>query len=259
MQANLRIDSDAGVSRALTRARRREVLMFLLPWVALLGCGGSRQPATSQSASEAAAGVGGLTESSPTTDGWENLLPSAGLEGYRRVPLDPLADKPVWQMRPDGSLFIDGEGAKEMLLGEREFSDGTLHVEWRFLEHQSPTPGGAAAVYNGGVYVRTALDGKSWVQLQVSMADKPPVVGDLIAQVPGRAERVEVFQTQPSAGAPVGEWNSYDVSMRGSTIELRVNGKPSVVWTSCPMVTGHIGLQAEGSPIEVRAFRFQPP
>ena len=145
-----------------------------------------------------------------------------------------------------------------MLLTEREFGDGSLHVEWRFLAPQTAVPSGASAVYNGGVYVRSALDGKSWVQLQVALAEKPPVVGDIIAHVPGRAERVDVFQTQPSAAVPIGEWNTYDVSLRGPTIALSVNGKPAATWAACPILSGHLGLQAEGSPIEVRAFRYRP-
>jgi hypothetical protein len=96
------------------------------------------------------------------------------------------------------------------------------------------------------------------VQLQVAHADKPPVVGDLIAQVPGSDKRVEVFQLDPSPAAPVGEWNTYDVSARGPNIELSVNGEPSVMWSACPIPSGHVGLQAEGSPIEVRALRFRP-
>jgi hypothetical protein len=219
------------------------------------------------SASHESSGAAPNTALEPASDGWEDLLPPADLHGFQRVPLDPLADKPVWQVRSDGSLFIDGAGAKEMLLSERELGDGALHVEWRFLASEPAAPQGSAPagappanapVYNGGVYVRTALDGKSWVQLQVSHADEPPVVGDLIAQVPGQAERVDVFQTQPSAAAPIGEWNTYDVSLKGPRIELSVNGKPAAVWTACPLPTGHVGLQAEGAPIEVRAFRYRP-
>jgi hypothetical protein len=112
--------------------------------------------------------------------------------------------------------------------------------------------------YNGGVYVRTALDGKSWVQLQVARAPNPPVVGDLIAQVPGTEQRIDVFQERASVEAPLGEWNTYEVDTRGSTIALTVNGQPTVVWSECPLASGHVGLQAEGAPIEVRALRFQP-
>lgn len=186
-------------------------------------------------------------------DEWLNLMPEPSLAGFHRVPIDPLAAKAVWQARADGSLFVDAAGAKEMLLSEREFGDGVFHVEWRFLPVE-----GTAPVYNGGVYVRTSPDGKSYVQLQVARADKPPVVGDLIAQVPGSVERVDVFQAGTSPAAAIGEWNTYDVTARGKSIELVVNGKTTVTWSDCPMPRGQLGLQAEGSPYEVRALRFKP-
>jgi hypothetical protein len=199
-----------------------------------------------------------LPSAVPGTEGaWENLLPSATLEGFRRVPIDPLASKTVWQLRPDGVLFIDGVGAKEMLLSEREFGDGRLRVEWRFLPAQPTTPDDAP-VYNGGVYVRTPLDGKSWVQLQVARAEKPPVVGDLIAQVPGKTGRIEVFQAAAAEAPPLGDWVRYDITLQGPRIELRVDGREAIVWTDCPMLTGHVGLQAEGAAIEVRSLKFQP-
>ena len=231
-----------------------------------LGCAGSTVTSPQSTPPDENGVPANTTPAELAAEGWENLLPPASLHGFKRVPLDPLADKTVWQVRSDGSLFIDGVGAKEMLLSERQLGDGSLHVEWRFLRVTPATdsapsgaaPGSAAPVYNGGVYVRTALDGKSWVQLQVSHAAEPPIVGDLIAQVPGQAERVDVFQTQPSAAAPIGEWNVYDISLRGPSIELTVNGKPAASWAACPLLTGHIGLQAEGSPIEVRAFRYRP-
>lgn len=188
---------------------------------------------------------------------WEDLLPRATLEGFRRVPIDPLASKTVWQVRPDAVLFIDGVGAKEMLLTEREYGDGQLQVEWRFLPAQA-SAAGVAPTYNGGVYVRTPLDGKSWVQLQVALAEKPPVVGDLIAQVPGRPDRLDVFQTAPGEAPAVGDWVRYDVTLRGPRVELSVNGRQTVVWNDCPMLKGHIGLQAEGAAIEVRSMRFRP-
>lgn len=218
------------------------------------------EPSPAPAASPAAPAEVVATPSAPApapAGAWENLLPSASLAGFRRVPIDPLASKAVWQVRPDGVLFIDGVGAKEMLLSEREFGDGRLQVEWRFLPGQAAAPD-AAPVYNGGVYVRTPLDGKSWVQLQVARAEKPPVVGDLIAQVPGKTERIEVFQTTSPEAPAVGDWVRYDVTLRGPRIELSVNGREAITWADCPMLTGHIGLQAEGAPIEVRSLKFQP-
>ncbi|HEX6766051.1 MAG TPA: DUF1080 domain-containing protein [Polyangiaceae bacterium] len=187
----------------------------------------------------------------------QDLMPKADLAGFRRVPIEPLASKPVWTIAADGkTLVIEGVGAKEMLLYDKELGDGVLHVEWRFRKIEETDPA-KKPWYNGGVYARTASDGKIYVQAQVAHQDKPPVVGDIIAQVPDKKERVNVYQTAASAERPIGEWNTYDLTMRGKTIELVVNGKPSVTWNDCPMPRGRIGLQAEGAVVEVRAFRYR--
>ena len=187
----------------------------------------------------------------------KDLLPKSDLAGWRRVPIEPLAQKPVWVLGSDGkTLVIEGVGAKEMLLYDQELGDGTLHVEWRFRKVEPSEPD-KKPVYNGGVYVRTSLDGKAYVQAQVAHQDKKPVVGDVIAQVPGVKERVNVYQTAASPERPVGEWNSYDLTMRGKVIDLVVNGKPTVTWNDCPMARGHVGLQAEGAVVEVRALKYR--
>jgi hypothetical protein len=186
-------------------------------------------------------------------DGWLDLLPGKDLKGWRRVPIKPLAAKPVWRVDGNGILVVDGVDAIEMLLHEREFGDGILHVEWRFRRNDDPT-----YVYNGGVYVRTALDGKSWVQAQVAHQDQRPVVGDLMGMVPGKEQRQDHFQTGPSPENPIGEWNAYQVECRGGTISLTVNGVKTATWEDCPLLRGHVGIQAEFAVVEVRAFRFKP-
>jgi len=221
--------------------------MQRMPW--LLGVLACSMPllAACQSSAPAA------SEVRPLKPAATDLLPRGGLTGWRRVPLEPLADKAVWSPSPEGLLLIDGASAKEMLLHETELGDGVLHVEWRFRPQAVDKP-----TYNGGVYVRTALDGKAWVQLQVAHLDKPPVSGDLIAQVPGQEKRVEVFQAGNNPVHPPGEWNTYDVTLRGPTISVDLNGQHTVTWSDCPLARGHVGLQAEGAWIEVRSFSFQP-
>jgi hypothetical protein len=195
-----------------------------------------------------------LLAAAPADDAWVDLFPGKDLKGWRRVPIKPLADKPVWTLSEDGkTLVVDGVGATEMLLHEKEVADGTLHVEWRWRKHADPK-----LAYNGGVYVRTASDGKTWVQAQVARADKAPVVGDLMGMIPGDEKRQDHFQKGPSPEAPLGEWNSYDVTCKGGRIELSVNGKPTAVWESCPLLKGHVGIQAEFGVIEVRAIKFKP-
>ncbi len=188
--------------------------------------------------------------------GWTDLMPGKDLKGWKRVPIDPLAAKPVWSVSGDGKLLlVDGVDAKEMLLYEKELGDGVLHVEWRFRKQEGPK-----AVYNGGVYVRTSMDGKAWVQAQVAHQEKPPVVGDLFADVlvEGKTERVQALQKGPDRASPPGEWNAFDLTCRGKAITLAVNGHVTAEWAGCPMARGHVGLQAEFAFIEVRSLKFKP-
>ena len=201
--------------------------------------------------------LAGCATSAPAASEWTDLMPGPDFKGWKRVAIKPLAQKKVWSHSPDGkTLFIDGtkDGANdvvEMLLHEQERTDGVLRVEWRFRKLEG-------VVYNGGVYVRTALDGKTWVQAQVAHQEKPPVVGDLMGMIPGNETRQDHFQKGPSAASPIGEWNVYEVAFQGPKISLSVNGKPTSTWENCPLLRGHVGLQAEFAFIEVRAIRFRP-
>lgn len=192
----------------------------------------------------------------PAQDGWIDLFPERTLKGWTRVPIDPLAAKTVWSLSADGKLLLcDGTGGvKEILLHDREFSDGVLRVEWRWGKKQDEKPN-----YNGGVYVRTSSDGKIWVQAQVARAEKSPRVGDLfgMASADPAAKRIDVFQKGPSPEAALGDWNVYEITCLGKTVSLRVNGVATATWEDCPIARGHVGLQAEFASYEVRAIKFR--
>jgi hypothetical protein len=184
------------------------------------------------------------------------LLPPREHQGFVRVPIKPLAAKSVFAS--DGKLLVvDGVDATEMLLSEREYGDGVFRVEWRWRKHADPK-----GLYNGGVYVRTAADCKTWVQAQVARQEKAPVVGDLMADLPAGADgkplRVERFQTGPSPEAPLGEWNVYEIECRGPRIALRVNGKLTAVWEDCPFPRGRVGVQGEFGIWEIRSMTWTP-
>lgn len=186
---------------------------------------------------------------------WMDLMPPKDLKGFVRVPIKPLADKPVFVS--DGTtLVVDGVNATEMLLSDKEYGDGVFRVEWRWRKHADPK-----AAYNGGIYVRTAGDGKTWVQAQVARQEKSPVVGDLFADLPagadGKPKRVESFQKGPSPEAPLGEWNTTELACRGRRVELTVNGKTTAVWEDCPFPKGRVGVQAEFGIWEVRSMKFR--
>ena len=62
----------------------------------------------------------------------------------------------------------------------------------------------------------------------------------------------------PSNEKPAGEWNTYEIVCRGSTIELFVNGLLQNVAIDCSVTKGGIGLQAEGSKIQFRNLWVEP-
>lgn len=194
-------------------------------------------------------------------DGWVDLFPSKDLKGWKRYPLDltqPLASKAVYKVSDDGKLLIvDGVGGvKEVLINDEERGDGVLHVEWRWGKEQGEKPN-----LNGGIYLRSAANGTTWIQAQVAHAQpKGPVVGDFIGMWPvdGKPARTDKMQAGPSREAPVGDWNSYDITCKGARISLSVNGTETVVWENFPILKGHLGIQAEFAHYEIRALKWKP-
>ena len=67
-----------------------------------------------------------------------------------------------------------------------------------------------------------------------------------------------ISKLNPTNENPAGEWNSYDITCTGSTIELRVNSLLQNTATKCSLTSGGIGLQAEGSKIQYRNLWIEP-
>lgn len=189
-------------------------------------------------------------------NGWMDLFPGRDFKGWKRVPIDPLSPKVVWSHSADGkSLFCDGTGGKkELLMNEEERGDGIFHVEWRWGKEQDPVPN-----YNGGIYLRSSMDGKTWIQAQVARG-KAPVVGDFIGMIAegGKPKRVDRLQPGASREAPLGDWNTYEITCKGKTISLWVNGGVTCVWEDFPILRGHLGLQAEFALYEFRSLKYKP-
>ena len=191
------------------------------------------------------------------SSGWVDLFPDKEFKGWKRVPIDPLASKTVWKHSADGkTLLCDGTGGvKEVLINDEERGDGIFHVEWRWGKEQDAKPN-----YNGGIYLRSSADGKVWIQAQVARGEKPPRVGDMIGMLPvdGTPKRIDLIQKGESREAAVGEWNTYEITCKGKTISLWVNGGVTSVWEDFPIATGRLGLQAEFAAYEFRSLKFKP-
>jgi len=188
--------------------------------------------------------------------GWTDLMPGKDLKGWKRVAIAPdtkLSEKNPWKVEGD-LLVCDGVGIKEMFLYDKEFGDGIFHVEWRFRKDAMKRKD-----YNSGLYVRTA-GGKVWHQVQVAHLEKPPLMGDLFGNslVKGKPESVLVRGKASERTRPPGEWNTFELTAKGSTLSVWVNGDTTLTWKDCPIEKGHVGMQAEFFVIEFRNLKFKP-
>jgi len=183
----------------------------------------------------------------------ESLFNGENLEGWTVFVEDSSID-------PDAFFYVN-EGMIETVgvpLGYlrtvKEFSDYHLHVEWRYPEE--PT--------NSGVFLHVSGPDLLWpnhFQAQLKHGD----AGDFIVHGVGQSASLNdtVFTSTPEDRPlipkqnrgnenPAGQWNSYDITCIGSTIEVKVNGHLQNTATNCSLTKGGIGLQAEGSRIQFR-------
>lgn len=189
-------------------------------------------------------------ESSPS--GWVDLL-ADGIKNWKRVSIPPgskLNSKDCWAFDDKtGTLVCDGIGVHEMLLYDKELTDGIFHVEWRFKK----LPGKAG--YNSGVYARNSADGKIWHQAQVGNQNVGRIFGDTL--VDGKPQRTNIKAVGEQRGKSAGEWNVYEFSFDGPRLTLWINGAVTAEWNECAVRQGYIGLEAEGYLIEFKNAKFK--
>lgn len=135
----------------------------------------------------------------------------------------------------NGTILL--KGGNGWLRSDHTYGDFALHVEWKAEKK---------ADYDSGIYVRTLPPGSPF---------------------PRRSYQINLLQGQegalkalPKAVVPAGlvrpgEWNAFDVTVVGNTIELQINGKPAYKAVGLKHPRGYIGLQCE--VIKGGEFRFR--
>lgn len=217
--------------------------MLALAFVALCAWSGkSADPATSKSA----------LETDPQD--WENIMPSTDLKGWYRVPVPPTGKlgREQWHLdAPEGTLVCDGDGGHDMLLLDREIGDAIFHFEVRY------TPVEGKTGYNSGAYVRNSKDGAIWHQAQFGDGKD----GFLFGVSPTEDGKNKFFtlknEVKNSPVKPAGEWNTLEVTARGRTLTLWVNGVVTCEFTNCGMRQGRLGLEGEGYRVEFRNLKLK--
>jgi hypothetical protein len=187
--------------------------------------------------------------------GWKNLLPGADFSEWTRIsipPGKPLTMPTQWKVdKAAGTLICDGTGGHEMLRYNTQFADFVLHVEWKYTKVADEN-----ARYNSGVFVRNDEQGKVWHQAQAGQTGAYLFGNTGDGTVPKRFNLKE--QMQGNAVKPVGEWNTFDITAKGKTLSLKVNGKVASEFKECETPKGFIALEAEGFRIDFRNIRVKP-
>ncbi len=172
------------------------------------------------------------------------------------IPGDSVDVNDVWSIN-EGVVHCTGV-PNGFMMTEESFSNYKLHLEWRWVEE--PT--------NSGVLLHCQNNDQVWPNcLECQL--KSGSAGDFVLIGPGQItvdDSVYVNQgrflvvpkKQESSEKPAGEWNAYDIEVRGASVTATVNGVLQNSGTDCAFSSGPIALQSEGSPIEFRNIQLTP-
>jgi hypothetical protein len=181
-----------------------------------------------------------------------DLFPGGSLGGWEFTgnPATDIAS--LCSVRADGVIAVTGQPVG-FIATTASHKDYRLHAEWRW-------PGKPG---NGGVLVHISSGPKdrAW-PLCFQMQTKHGAAGDLLpmagaafaeplTSAPGAAPAIKAH-TSPDSERPAGEWNTCDITCRGDTIEVVINGVPQNRVTGASLQGGKIGFQFEGTPFELR-------
>jgi acetyl esterase/lipase len=195
------------------------------------------------------------TASAPYSEanGWSDLMPPADLKGWTRIaipPKNPLG-RAQWHLDTARQVLVcDGDGGHEMLRYDRELTNCTFHVEFRFIPLTGPK-----AHYNSGIFIRNSTNGVIWHQCQLTMD------GGFLFGVTPDGNQQKHFKTTASEKRmrPAGEWNSADVTAEGRTLTVIFNGVEVCQFAECGNPSGYVALESEGYAIEFRNLKLKDP
>jgi hypothetical protein len=204
-----------------------------------------------------------LTHSASAADAFVPLFNGRDLTGWRI----PEGDGGHWKV-VGGVIDYDAQSESKSsrdLMTEKEYGDFTLRLDWRIKEtpYINPNvpyilPDGSHARDVHGKEIRLPLpDSDSGVILrgdvkyQVNIWCWPIGSGEMYGvrtdgSMPAEVRAAVTPRTQ--ADKPVGQWNSYEITVRGGTITVVLNGKTVIPGATIPGMParGRIGFQHHG-------------
>jgi hypothetical protein len=156
----------------------------------------------------------------------------------------------VCRLLPDGTIAAAGMpvGFIATTVGYENYR---LHAEWRW----PGKPGNSGVL----VHINPGPKDRAWprcIQIQTkykSVGDVLPMAGATFAEPLAPEQKIpQRLHTAPNSEKPAGEWNTCDITCRGDTIEVTINGILQNRMTRVSPHSGCIGFQFEGTPYELR-------
>jgi hypothetical protein len=180
----------------------------------------------------------------------------------------PEGDHGHWKV-VDGVIDYDAESeaaGDKNLWSEKSYGDFILRVDWRIKETPYVNPNVPIIRYDGthkkdasGEEIRIALpdsdsgiflrgDGKSQVNIWCWPIGSGEVYGYRMDEKMPASVRAGVTPAK-NADKNVGEWNTFEITMRGSRLTVVLNGQTVISNAELPGIptTGPIALQHHGS------------
>ena len=165
-----------------------------------------------------------------------------------------------WVIENDGQFSVE-DGVLKVnrgtgwLRSAGVFSDFTLVMEFRFLEAEA----------NSGIFVRTGPtshdDENGWpnngyqVQCMDIITGKAPLATLIPYGAPPFKPKSDL-DALAKAYKPLGEWQTYEITCAGETLEVKLNDIRITTATSIKNLTGHIGIQGEHGLVEFRKIEL---
>jgi hypothetical protein len=204
-------------------------------------------------------GVAAFGPAQEKGDGWVRLFNGKDFTGWRKF-VDPKSKADpatVWTVQ-DGVIVCAGR-PNGYLITDKEYGDFVLRVQWRWGKTAPAGKGGR----NSGVFVWVSGPDKIWpkgveAQLFSGSAGDIWLVDNFMLRVdPERQDqKTKRHYFRIDKGKPIekeiGEWNQYEITCKGDTIKLVVNGHPENEGTMAEKTKGKILLQSEGAEIHFR-------
>jgi hypothetical protein len=195
-------------------------------------------------------------------DGWIKLFNGKDLSGWS-VFLDPKkkdADPAKVFAVHNGIIVCEGTPFG-YLITDKEYENYILKVQWRWGEKVH------GKIRNSGVFVHVVGPNKIWpkaveAQLMADHAGDFWLVDNFKLKVDPSRQDPKVdrhfLRTKDHVEKEIGQWNQYEITCKGDTIRLVINGQLVNEGTDAELTRGKILLQSEGAQIDFKDVLLKP-